>query len=70
MVVSLMKFEGSLNAQTGLNRPDLEYFTLSNTRVFYPVCLTPDDFTRQWGNPGSQWVNQELQKVFSFLIFF
>ena len=33
------------NCQTVLNWPDL---------VFY--CLTPDDFTRQWGTPGSQWV--------------
>ena len=23
------------------------------------LCLTPDDFTRQWGTPGSQWVNQQ-----------
>ena len=33
------------NTQTGLNRLDF---------VFY--CLTPDDFTHQWGTPGSQWV--------------
>ena len=25
------------------------------------LCLTPDDFTRQWGTPRSQWVNQSLK---------
>ena len=24
------------------------------------LCLTPDDFTRQWGTPRSQWVNHSL----------
>ena len=26
-------------------------------RLSILLCLTPDDFTRQWGTPGSQWVN-------------
>ena len=25
-------------------------------RLSILLCLTPDDFTRQWGTPGSQWV--------------
>ena len=27
------------------------------------LCLMPDDFTRQWGTPGSQWVNHSLKNV-------
>ena len=26
-------------------------------RLSILLCLLPDDFTRQWGTPGSQWVN-------------
>ena len=25
-------------------------------RLSILLCLTPDDFTRQWGTPGRQWV--------------
>ena len=25
------------------------------------LCLTPDNFTRQWGTPGSQWVDHSLK---------
>ena len=42
-----LKHHYPFDVQTGLNWPDL---------VFYSVSVTPDNFTRQWGTPGSQWV--------------
>ena len=30
-------------------------------RLSILLCLTPDNFTRQWGTPGSQWVNCSLK---------
>ena len=30
------------------------------------LCLTPDDFTRQWGTPESQWVNERCRFQFVF----
>ena len=35
------------------NRPKL-------ARLSILLCLTPNNFTRQWGTPGSQWVEREV----------
>ena len=32
-------------------------------RLSILLCLTPDDFSRQWGTPGSQWVTPGSQRV-------
>ena len=32
-------------------------FTPKPAVISILLCLTPDDFIRQWGTPGSQWVN-------------
>ena len=29
-------------------------------RLSILLCLTPDDFIRQWGTPGSQWIKDTL----------
>ena len=34
---------------------------LKPARLSILLCLLPDDFTRQWGTPGSQWVNHSLK---------
>ena len=43
------------DTQTGLNWPDFNSILL---------CLTPDDFTHQWGTPGSQRVKHSLKAHF------
>ena len=37
--------------------PLINPLTSKPARLSILLCLTPDDFTRQWGTPGSQWVN-------------
>jgi hypothetical protein len=28
--------------------------------TYFFTCLTPDDFTHQWGSSAAQWVNQKI----------
>ena len=46
---SLKNYVPVIKTHSPLNRP-------KPARLSILLCLTLDDFTRQWGTPGSQWV--------------
>ena len=54
----------SLLTHTKIYNKKKMLYTLTLWRPKWPdlgsilLCLTSDDFTRQWGTPGSQWVNE------------